>query len=550
MKNFFLSIFFLFQVIGISYSQPTLMWSQTYNGPPDNADEAVSVAVDAAGNSYVTGSAFAVNGTLDMVTIKYDPLGQQLWLHNFNGSANTNDQATKLVLDNAGNVYVTGYTSNANSVQDITTIKYNTNGVLQWVQFYDGAFSGADAGNALCVDGSGNVYVTGYETTAGFTMDYVTLKYNSAGMLQWFQTYNGPGSFNDEAKDIGLDVNGNVYVLGTSDTVFNAQPNEDIVLMKYNNAGIFQWRRVYDSPTHGYEFSKKLAIDKNNNILVAGYAFVTGQGFNFFTFKWDSSGVFKWLTMYNFAPNTFEQPNAIITDSLNNVIVVGQGIAPSSGSTNDYVTVKYDSSGTQLWSARYNNIFHGEDRAEDVAMDDSLNIYVTGYSKGTGTGFDIATIKYDPAGNQQYVLRYDNLSANGDDVGNAIAVRNGDIYITGKSSNLVNDDYVTLRYSYGTPLVVNENKITQGELAVFPNPAHGELNVVLPTANSMANKKIHAEILNSLGEKVLISESLTPETNNGNSFVTINTGDLPAGIYIVMIYSEGELIGVSKFVAE
>ena len=84
-----------------------------------------------------------------------------------------------LVLDNAANVYVTGYTSNMNSSQDITTIKYNTNGVLQWVQFYDGAFSSADGGNALKVDANGNVFVTGYETTAGFTTDFVTLKYNS-----------------------------------------------------------------------------------------------------------------------------------------------------------------------------------------------------------------------------------------------------------------------------------------------------------------------------------------------------------------------------------
>jgi hypothetical protein len=164
MKRFLRFIVFALLFSFPALSQPALMWSQMYNGPPDNADEAVSVAVDAAGNSYVTGSAYAANGSLDMVTIKYDPMGQQMWLHNFNGSANTNDQATMLVLDNAGNVYVTGYTSNLNSSQDITTIKYNTNGVLQWVQFYDGAFSSADAGNALKVDASGNVYVTGYET--------------------------------------------------------------------------------------------------------------------------------------------------------------------------------------------------------------------------------------------------------------------------------------------------------------------------------------------------------------------------------------------------
>ncbi len=551
MKTLLSLSFFIFLIPCISHSQPTLMWAQTYNGPPDNADEAVSIAVDAAGNSYVTGSAFASNGTLDIVTIKYDPVGQQLWLHSFNGSANLNDQGTKLVLDNAGNVYVTGYSNNLNSNQDITTIKYNTNGVLQWAVYYNGSFNNDDEGNALRVDANGNVYVTGYQTTSNnYTTDFVTLKYNSMGVLQWGQTYNGPGNFNDVSNDISLDANGNVYVTGSSDTVYNSQPNSDIVVLKYNNSGAFQWRRVYDSATHGFEYSKNLAIDRNSNIVVSGYGFVTGNGNDYFVLKWDSSGVFQWFQDYNFAANTFEQPNAITTDSLDNVIVTGQGITPMSGSTNDYVTVKYDAAGTFLWASRYNNISHGEDRGEAVALDDSLNIYVTGYSKGTGTGFDIATVKYDPAGNQLYVLRYNNAAANRDDAGNAIAVRNGDIYITGKSANLSNDDYVTLRYSYGTPLVVNENKNESIALTVFPNPSHGELNVVLPDGFSGQEKNIHAEILNSLGQTVFVTGQLMTESVNGESTISIQTENLSSGIFFLRIFSMENEIGVSKFVVE
>src|ERR1700749_1362116 len=126
MKKLLLASAFVFSVFTISYAQPALAWSQRYNGPPDNADEAVSIAVDASGNSYVTGSAFASNGTLDMVTIKYSPSGQQLWLQSYNGTANDNDQGIALVLDNSGNVYVTGYSNNTNTSGDITTIKYNS----------------------------------------------------------------------------------------------------------------------------------------------------------------------------------------------------------------------------------------------------------------------------------------------------------------------------------------------------------------------------------------------------------------------------------------
>lgn len=548
MKHLFLAAFLFLGIL--AYSQPTLMWNSVYNGPPDQGDEAISIAVDGAGNSYVTGSAFAANGSLDMITIKYNPLGQQLWIRSFNGSASLNDQGIMIVLDNVGSVYVTGYSYNLNSSQDITTIKYNTNGVLQWVQFYDGAFSGGDFASGLSVDAGGNVFVTGYETTAGFAFDFITLKYSATGALQWYQTYNGAAGINDETRGIVLDASGNVYVVGSSDTIYNSAPLSTIVLLKYNNAGVLQWRRVYNSPIQAYAFAKKIAIDRNDNIVVVGFGGIPAQGNNMFTFKWDAAGNFQWFTQYNFGPNLYEQPNDVVIDSLNNIIVTGQGIAPSSGSTNDYVTVKYDAAGTQQWAMRYNNIFQGEDRAQAVAVDDSLNVYVTGFSKGTGTNYDIATIKYDPLGNQQYVLRYDNTTANLDDAGNAMVVKNGDIYITGKSSNLTNDDYITLRYSYGIPTAVDENEVALNlDLNVFPNPSHGEVHVVLP-GNELENKILRGEILNVSGQIVLATGTLTTETGNGNTFVTMNTSDLPPGIYFVMMYADEEFIGTSKFIAE
>lgn len=246
---------------------------------PDLSDEAVSIAVDAAGNSYVTGSAFAPNGTLDIVTIKYSPSGQQMWLESYNGTGNGNDQGAELVLDNAGNVYVTGYSNNLNSFNDVTTIKYNNSGVLQWVSFHNGSSNNYDQGNALQVDANGNVYVVGYVTASNYTYDFVTIKYNSLGVQQWLQTYNGPGDFNDEGKDIGIDANGNVYVTGYSDTLVNTQPNEDIVLLKYNNSGAFQWRKVYDGPGHSYEWSKNLLLTKiitSSSLVMDGRPLPTG----------------------------------------------------------------------------------------------------------------------------------------------------------------------------------------------------------------------------------------------------------------------------------
>ena len=65
-----------------------------------------------------------------------------------------------------------------------------------------------------------------------------------------------------------------------------------------------------------------------------------------------------------------------------------------SGTNYDYATVASDSSGAELWVARYNGPENSTDIANAIATDSSGNVYVTGYSQGGGTNYDYATIKY------------------------------------------------------------------------------------------------------------------------------------------------------------
>lgn len=527
-------------------AQPALAWDQRYNGPPDNEDEARSLVVDNTGNVYVTGSAYSANGTLDMVTIKYSPGGQQLWMQNYNGAGNNNDEAYKIVMGDSGYVYVVGYSQSANNLQDITTIKYSAAGVQQWVATYNGSFNNYDVGNSITVDASGNTYVAGVITTSNYTYDFITIKYGPGGAQLWAQTYDGPGNFNDEGRDIALDGNGNVYVTGPSDTFYQSQPNADMVLLKYDNSGTLQWRRVYDSPGHGYEYSKRLAVDGNNNIVVVGYGFVTGNGNDYYIMQYDASGNFQWFHNYNYGANTFEEPHGLVIDSQNNIIVTGQGIITTQSGTNDYVTVKYNSSGAFQWATRYGNITNGEDRAYGVCMGDSLNIFVTGFSKGSSALLDVATVKYNSAGVQQYVLRYNYNNANRDDIGNAVAYHNGDIYVAGKSQNLLNGDYMTLRYSYSA-IGIAENNAPSVNLDIFPNPASDAIRVVVP---SEADASYTAVILNALGQEVRTSVPSLSESTGDKDVLLINTANLAEGLYFVKIMNNGTETGIARFLVE
>ena len=91
--------------------------------------------------------------------------------------------------------------------------------VQQWVQSYSSPGNNNDIPGAMTVDRLGNVYVTGTidEVFPGdFTVtaagDYVTVKYNASGALQWIDTYNGPANGWDYTTAIAVDFSGNVYV--------------------------------------------------------------------------------------------------------------------------------------------------------------------------------------------------------------------------------------------------------------------------------------------------------------------------------------------------
>src|SRR5262245_37005131 len=86
----------------------------------------------------------------------------QRWTVRFNGTGNGIDAIKGMVVDNSGNVYITGSSNSGANSDDYVTIKYNTGGVQQWIARYNGVGSGSDVPASIVVDAAGNVYVTGY----------------------------------------------------------------------------------------------------------------------------------------------------------------------------------------------------------------------------------------------------------------------------------------------------------------------------------------------------------------------------------------------------
>ena len=120
-------------------------------------DDAKGLAVDSSGNAYSLSAATSN----DYSTIKYDTSGNQIWVANYDGPANGNDQAVGIALDSGGNVYVTGASSGIGTNVDYATTKYDSSGNQVWVARCDGSAHGGDYASAIALDSSGNVHVTG-----------------------------------------------------------------------------------------------------------------------------------------------------------------------------------------------------------------------------------------------------------------------------------------------------------------------------------------------------------------------------------------------------
>ena len=130
---------------------------------------------------YVTGRSYGASSSFDYVTIKYDSLGSEQWVPRYDGTGNGPDYANAIAVDNAGNVYVTGRSYGAGT-DDYVTLTYSSSGFLYWIGRYNAPSNGPDRANAIAVDNAGNVYVTGQSWGWGTDHDYATLKYYPVGI--------------------------------------------------------------------------------------------------------------------------------------------------------------------------------------------------------------------------------------------------------------------------------------------------------------------------------------------------------------------------------
>jgi uncharacterized delta-60 repeat protein len=447
---------FLLIVLGFTFCSPPARsqnaveaWVQRYSNVTESTDRAYNLATDAAGNVIVVGTT-AEDVSDDILIIKYSNTGVALWTNRYNGPGNSTDYAAAVAVDGSGNIIVTGSSRGVESGLDFLTLKYSSAGVALWTNRYNGPGNGFDQATDMALDGNDNVIVTGGSTGIGTSEDILTIAYSSAGVPLWTNRYNGPGNDYDSSWNLAVDASGNIYVAGDS---YGSGSDYDYTVIKYSNSGTTLWVNHYNGPGNGYDSTYAVAVSSNGNVYVTGQTDSGGFNYDYATIAYSSAGVALWTNRFNGSGNDTDEAYALAVDGSNNVYVTGTS---DTGANRDYATIKYSGAGVAQWTNYYNGPGNEGDAGYAVTVDANGNVFVTGSSFSGASYNDYTTVALSSAGMVLWVNRYTG-PGNSYDQATAVTVDpSGNVLVTGYSGSGASQDWATLKYSVvGTALWTN-----------------------------------------------------------------------------------------------
>jgi hypothetical protein len=314
-----------------------------------------------------------------------------------------------------------------------------------WVHRWTSPGGESDWAYAIAVDDSGYVYVTGKTNNPVTGDDWTTIKYYPAGDTAWIRNIANPGSYNERANAITAGPLGNLYLTGYT----MSSSAGDYYTVKYRPDGDTAWTRRYNGIGNGYDFAHWVEVDNDENVYVTGYSRAFNYQNDIATVKYDSSGNQLWAALFNGAGNYNDKGHKVIADNNGYIYVAGYVNPFNTGTRYDYITIKYDAStGDTAWARTYNGTADSSDMVRDIEVDAAGNVYVTGSSRTAGALSDIITIKYDALGTEQWTARYNNPDTSASDGGYGLEVDElGNVYVVGQSIGLgTGSDIVTIKY--------------------------------------------------------------------------------------------------------
>ncbi|MBK8380482.1 MAG: hypothetical protein IPL16_01025 [Ignavibacteria bacterium] len=472
-------------------SQMQTEWVRRYTGSGSLDDAASAIIVDDSGNVIVTGGVEISSG-YKCTTIKYNRYGDSLWVRDYQKPGNNYNLGHDIKLDDSGNVYIAGA---------VSLIKYDKYGNLKWTRYDSTDY------NKLVIDSLGNIYVAGVGSGR-----YTVAKYDQNGNRFWITKY--PGAY--KLHDLSLDNTGNILVTGETEYI---NTSYDYNTIKYTNGGRIIWIRHYSGPGPpplAYDFPYALTTDNAANVYVTGASEDPSKTFNCATVKYDSAGNVIWVKRMHPPVVGYD----IEVDEFQNVYITGR----SDGTNN---TIKLDIDGNIVWTRTYPTTDGFAPNYAVLILDSAKNIYVTA-NIDSNTYTRYGAIKYDNNGNQLFIVNYTYPGNHFNYVYDMFVDKKGTVYLTGTSQGSgTYYDYATVKYS-SIITGISENNLFPEKYELgqnYPNPFNPS-TIINYQLSMFRNVSLKVYVLGQ-EVKTLVNENKPA----GRYEVTFNGADFPSGVY-------------------
>lgn len=352
-------------------SNGAFQWIKEYSPRIYRYDQPVGIHCDNLGNVYVvceTHEDIPSDNTKFFI-LKFSSSGSLIgeYIHDMQ---NRYLHIYSTAIDNSANIYLTGHITcepQSNVYRDsIFTAKINSNCTLVWQKNYKGPMDEGHISKKLKVDASGNVYVTGMQSGINYWWNTVLLKYSPSGTLLWSQAHSFDPNNSEEANDLALDNNQNIYITGFQN-FGQGNDSSKVTLLKYNPSGQLQWANTYNNSPINTEQGRKLLID-NNNIYI--YCDIPGENK---LLKVNQNGQQQW------AYTTPLSTKDIYFDNNKNVLISGVQTAYF---RSEAALQRINPLGTSDWISGFSYNGSGGDIFYDLKVNSDNSILASGYHNG------------------------------------------------------------------------------------------------------------------------------------------------------------------------
>lgn len=384
-----------FCTVKINPQTGTAVWTKYYNGPASQDDKVYSITVDKLNNVYVAGTSMGPGTGTDITVVKYSSGGTQQWVGRYNSTTNGDDGALAVAVDDSSNVYLAGYVSLVGL--DMYIIKFNSIGTIQWGRFYGGTANEDDKAYAIKIDENNGVYIGGYSVNTSTRSDFTLIKYNRFnGDSVWVRKYDSPVHLNDIAVCMDMSDSYHIYLAGSTE---ENQGNVDALTVGFNtDNGQINWARKYGGPGNWDDKVYAITVDKLDNIYVTGSTTTLADNIsktNLMTIKYNSLGDTVWTAAFDTNAANCIGKALCLSQSNEYLFVTGSTTKGSIPDSQNIATVKYDAlTGEKIEASIINGAGNGEDDVYGIVADSVNDVYLGGYMTNTSDSLDIFVSKY------------------------------------------------------------------------------------------------------------------------------------------------------------